>query len=229
MQDSYQNYINFISLVDQRRGIINRKYDLITKYDNFIKQRNLKIWAKYNKKKKFRWETAKDLPEIKEFQDRIKVISDRFFQYWNDKINHVDSVLNSLSGELEIAKKENPILYHTTYTTTYNSQGFGANKYSRNAAEMYLLKAKLYGIDGEIREVLEFKGEYQDYFRFEVWIKTDEIGTEILRRKEEPPIKEVFRFLLKNGTSPYVYYPFASDRNLIEELGLDWYGNDIIK
>ena len=137
MHDTYQSYINFITLVDQRRSIVSRKYDLITKYDNFIKKRNLKIWAKYNKKRKFKWETAKDLPEIKEFQDRIKVISDKFFKYWGDKIDQTDSVLNSLAKELEIAKTESDVLYHTTYTTTYGSQGYGAGKYARNAAECF--------------------------------------------------------------------------------------------
>ena len=92
---------------------------------------------------------------------------------------------------------------------------------------MFLLKAKFYGIDGEIRELLEFKVKDYDCFRYEVWIKTDEIGAEILRRKEAPPTKEIFRFLLKNGTNPYVYYGGYSSMGLIEKLGLDWFGNDL--
>ena len=107
-------------------------------------------------------------------------------------------------------------LFKTVSSSDYRSQGFGEHKYARSSAEDYLDKAKSYGLDACIREVLVCEGRDTCGYSFrvvdyEVWVATDEVGVEILGHK---PYKgtdvEWAKKCRDRGVNIRVYLPFLS-------------------
>ena len=107
-------------------------------------------------------------------------------------------------------------LFKTVDSGTYRSQGFGEHKYARAAAEDYLDKAKSYGLDAHLREVLVAEG--RDSFgwpwkavEYEVWVSTDEVGVEILGLKpDKETMEEWAKKCRERGVNMRVFMSFLS-------------------
>jgi len=150
------------------------------------------------------------------------------FLKWQEKAAALGEVQSEERKELEVRVKdvavvadipkfEGMTLFKSVSSDAYRSQGWGAHKYARSSAEEYQDKARSYGLDSHIREVLVCEGRdaYGWSFRvvdYEVWVATDEAGVEILGHK---PYKETIGEWAKKcqdrGVNIRVYLPFLDD------------------
>jgi len=118
--------------------------------------------------------------------------------------------------------------HHTSYASTYWTQGFGACKYARESAEDILNHAKDHGLRGEIRVVNSHivKSGYphlnlpnQHSADYEVWLNTSEGGFEILQKKKVSLLEWAIQ-CWRRGVNPKVYNPFLPDSIFDKSLSM---------
>jgi len=226
---------------EQGRGSLNLERVGMTEYEKMMDERNAlnerhraaedaikagfeaELAAAYKAKfpKRKRYSSALSFKNNPEEHNAI-------FLKWQEKASSVMEIHGKDRAELEVRVKavaavaeippfEGMTIFRTVSSSSYNSQGFGAHKYARAAAENCLDKAKSYGIDGHIREVLISEGRdtFGWSFRvvdYEVWVATDEAGVEILDRKPfKASLKEWNQKCRERGVNIRVFLPFMSD------------------
>ena len=110
---------------------------------------------------------------------------------------------------------------YVVWESTYQSQGFGAAKYARNAAESKADDYRFHGLTVDVREEKTEHGT-RDYA---VWVNADETTCEQVSRLDKPDLKEWVRLCWKRGVNPQVYCPFLPP-GFEERVGLDYFGNE---
>ena len=127
-------------------------------------------------------------------------------------------------------------LYTSPDSYMYSTQGYGAVKYAREAAERDADHARLQGLQAHVVCVKKKTHNGIDWHGrtysmpsagFRVWVSTDRIGCEILKRKPTD-LKEWLKSCWKRGVNPRVMNPFLP-HGIEEKLGLDYFGNDVRK
>lgn len=120
-------------------------------------------------------------------------------------------------------------LFTSVWSSTYNSQGFGALKYAKNNAEQYADLARYHDIACDVRLTNERSeptyGVHHGTYEVRVGVES-EIDLEILRRKPGPTLREWVRMCWQRGVNPRVYNPFLP-HGYEEQNGLDYHGNDL--
>lgn len=116
----------------------------------------------------------------------------------------------------------------------YYSQGFGAAKYAKNAAEYEADKFRALGIPVEV-EVREWSyndrqwgkstpGNINLHTTFTVMVGcSEDLAYMIMQRSVD--LRDMIQGYLKRGVNPRVYLPFLP-ADIEERLGLDAFGND---
>jgi hypothetical protein len=118
-------------------------------------------------------------------------------------------------------------LLATTYSGTYSSQGFGAMKYAHEAAERKAEDARGHGVGARVeKKARKAEGRWGiEHGEFLVWVDTDELGAEALRRKPGIPLREWVRRCWARGVNPRVMSPFLPV-GYEEKVGLDFFGGE---
>lgn len=181
----------------------------------------------YPKKRKFNYTLIKDNLEVKSRFEKDKSFLDgEFEKYWQAK-KIIEKNLFDLAQEIEINKTKEFILWKTVGDSDYATQGFGATHYAKGRANEYYDHAIFYGLECEVKRIEKDKDK--SYLNgFEVCIKTDSIGAQILDKKEGIDLKTWLKNCWRRGVNPRVLNPFLPD-GLEEKFGIDYFGGDIVK
>ena len=142
--------------------------------------------------------------------------------------------LSFLAAAAEVRPGITEFLLKTAFESTYRTQGWGAGAYAEGEAQMALLDAQSYGVQGKVAPIrhkfqrgsLDGRDGWTD---FEVRVTLESpLDCEILRRKPGAPLRDTVRMLLKAGRNPRVYMPFLPP-GYETRVGLDAWGNDASK
>lgn len=166
-------------------------------------------WAKKNPSKK------------EEYFTRAK----KWAGKWLDKIDDLEKELAEIAQETKIPKSKDFIFFKCCDPYIWSGQGYGANKYAKNYAEKEKSKAEHFGLEAEIRK--ESSKYNKDHILFNVYVKTSEIGLEILKRKYQN-FAEVIRGYYLRSANPRVDYPFLN-YGFEEMIGIDFFGKIVDK
>lgn len=194
--------------------------------ENLNKQLNERDWRKFFGKKKYDYSKLVEHPQVKPRIERWKSkVCLKWGDYWTAREKKAEINLLKLAENCEIPKSNDFIHVDTKESYSWSTQGYGAVRYAQGAAKLVVDKLAHYGIESEIRTVNEGShGQYAiQHADFQIWAKTTEIGWQIFKRKPDLSLKEIVRFMLKQGCNPFVSFPFLP-RDFLEKEGLDWFG-----
>lgn len=101
-------------------------------------------------------------------------------------------------------------LFDVKRSSTWGSQGFGACKYAKTAADRQVLKAKVNGLEARIEETdISYCRHYGvKSATYMVYIRGTQEDAIILKYKQGLGLVEEVRWMWKNGINPRVHYPF---------------------
>lgn len=110
---------------------------------------------------------------------------------------------------------------YEVWDATYQSQGFGAGTYARNAAELEVAdRLRLAGIPCEVVRSDEIKGYL---VRAAVWCDVD---VDLCRHLPAPSLRQQVALCWQRGVNPRVYDPFLP-HGYEQSVGLDYQGRDV--
>lgn len=128
----------------------------------------------------------------------------------------IEANLKEEAARAEIPPFEGLSLYRQVDSGCYRSMGWGEHQYARAEAEDHADKARAYGLEAHIREVLMVEGRSAtgETFRvidYQIWVSTTQAGVELLRRKPgRETMAEWVRKCDRRCVNPHVYMPFLS-------------------
>lgn len=205
-----------------------------------VLQRNVlgKLQTRYNKILETNWRKIKTNKRkkklnYKEAAELVPQIKDKYFKIANtlfDRRKKIEDLLYS-KAELEEIKINDHywLIYDSVSTSTYASQGFGAAKYSRESAEMIGLKLDYYRVPFRIVFEKGFRDSWGiEHGTFHIYAAVDEFMAFVLKYKAGPTLKEIVKNCWKRGVQPRVYFP-TLPYEYEQKMGLDYFGNEIIK
>lgn len=147
--------------------------------------------------------------------------------------------LATIAARLEVPKGSSWIPIGSSSESEYRSQGYGAEKYAKAAAESIADKARACGLEVRILQVEAHRyterhwrtganmGERISY-RFEVEALATTLGAQILEYKPQIPLREAVRLAWARGTNPRVAMPFLP-YEFESENGLDHFGGYVAR
>lgn len=211
----------------QEREAIITEYDaarLAEARTHFPRRKDpVAAWVKADREGAERW--------AEPWRARGKDAADR----WRAEVDALEAALTSFAPAAEIHPGE-PRLFDTIWTTTYSSQGFGAEGYARGAAEGRADVARHAGVGAEVRRVerdVPASNLLRTFLRtsklvdYEVWVSvSSDVDMEILRRRPGPTMREWVRLCWKRGVNPRVLNPFLP-HGYEERAGLDYHGGEV--
>ena len=119
--------------------------------------------------------------------------------------------MDTLAQGIPVPVTEDFTIFQIVYESSYQSQGFGANKYARSNAEMDAETAIMHGIEAKV-EPFENPVPLQDkiYYQkgYKVLAKTTETGWDIINRKKSMSIKDYVESCRKKSINPRVMIPW---------------------
>jgi len=186
---------------------------------------DLKVfWKPRFPRKKFDLSKVAGHPDFAAFHEPYKVEAEAMIDARNAEIGRFKTELRALAAVTDIPASPEMIRGYFVHGSKHHTQGYGAMKYARGDALDFAAKAEHYGVKAEVRPVGEPEHScgctYQD---FETVVATNELGVEVLRYREEVPLKEWLAGCWKRGTNPRVYNPFLP-HGLEEKLGVNFFG-----
>jgi len=196
-------------------------------WGNAFKRECEKAYKKAFPRRKFTMPKSRDQnPEVHtEIYDRWQALATALYEKQDARIEKLKTTISEMALALKAPVTEELSFFRSSDTYAYNSQGWGASKYARNAAEAILDRVRAMGHEGEIREVnhKNKKGEVYNT-AYQVWINTTSLGVILL--KEQPfdvDLVEWVRKCWKRGVNPRVYNPFLPV-GFEEKHGLNYFG-----
>jgi len=140
-----------------------------------------------------------------------------------EELKVIGEKLNELAKTAEIPVFDGMSIYDNVSSSSYSSMGWGNKKYALFHAKEWEDHAKSYGLNTYIEERLICSGSDSFGYPYSVidyvvWVSTDDIGVEILKRKpEKGTMVEWIRKCDAACVSPKVFCPFM-DYGYIEKL-----------
>lgn len=181
-------------------------------------------WRAENKRKVYTWDKATRAPWFAEMRSEAVTAYDAALEQHDHDIERLDGELAILAADLEIRSTDTVVKWDFCYEGQYSSQGYGAASYAQNSLKLKGLKAALYGLEYEVREITATEPGLGRTFA--LYVKTDEEGIAILEEKEEPSARDVVMHCWKNGANPRVFFPMLP-HGFEEANGIDFHGNDL--
>lgn len=132
-----------------------------------------------------------------------------------------DAALDVLAQDAEVAPGD-PLCVDAVWTASYSSQGFGASRYARGAADDLASGYRALGVPVEVRRVVHGSSVES----WEVWANVASMVDREIVRRRKVSLRDWMRDCLRRGQNPRVYNPFLP-HGLEHKLGLDYYGNDL--
>lgn len=151
-------------------------------------------------------------------------------KYRRAEIDRVEELLNQTADSIPLTPDPTvPWIKRdvdTVWSSTYSTQGFGAQSYARSDAEMRAHHYVQSGLPAEVRMRMERDDHPGDTFwarsdltRYEVWVQASEEDAEIARYKSGLSLKEWMQWCWDHNTNPRVVRPFLP-HGLEEQLGV---------
>jgi len=181
---------------------------------------------KFPRRKNFDYKLIADLPETAAMFAPWKEKADAITAVHKEAETKFEEELNRLA--LEESVPATPIMGQvTSYSaSTYNSQGWGANRYAEMGAESAADTARFHGLQAEVMIIGTWKGhDGMAMNTYGVFVNTTEIGWEMVKLKPGPTLREWLKMCWKRGVNPRVYNPYLP-AGLEDKLGIDYFGND---
>jgi hypothetical protein len=89
--------------------------------------------------------------------------------------------------------------------STFSSQGWGADTYAKNAANLHADKAEFYGIKSRV----DFKNQGDGLHLYVVMVSVnDQVDIDIILKKPSVPLKDFVQSCYNRGVNPRVYQPY---------------------
>jgi len=178
-------------------------------------------WKRKFPKRKFSMRISADKvkgnqPEHGEIYNRWMEKFDERYKGFKIELAVIEKQIKEESQSTDIPVSEVMVLFHTTPSDNYRSQGFGMNKYAEADAQEYMDKAVSYGLKAEMRKVKTYEGRDSFghtfvYYDYQVWVSTTEIGVTILSWKDDKgTMVDWIRKCDERGVSPRVMFPFMT-------------------
>ena len=180
----------------------------------------VKIKSLYPRKRKFDASILTN-EQRKEVDDSLQIEKWRKNnQRLLNKVRTLKDEIKDLATQAKIKLSDTMHKVHSVYHSTYSSQP-GYHKYAHASAKLWMLDREKLGIKFELRSTDN---------GFEVWagVKDDVDITILTEMVGLMTIKEWVKSCWKMGTNPSVLCPFLP-AGLEENLGIDYFGNDIKK
>lgn len=145
-----------------------------------------------------------------------------------------DDELCRLAQIVDVRAGEEPREVRRVWTTTYASQGFGAESYARSSAEGALDAARSLGVRCDVLRVpdLDERGREKRTGQWaqawptyvaRAWV-AEELDVEVLRRRAVS-LRETVRLMWARGSNPRVFIP-GLPHGYEERAGLDHFGGE---
>jgi len=225
-------YQDFERLFNLKEKLSNRFFEIAPEMeDRLDNELKLAYFVKFPRRRK--WDRNKSLTENTDQHNEIftkwQKRADRIWNNYKLRRDEIEAELVEIAQTLPIIPSENVwTRFYITGTWNYSSQGYGAYSYAKGAAENKSLEVTANGLDFHI--AINEKGLIGHYgirsADFTVWVNTDQIGMEILKRKPSISLRDWVKNCWKSGKNPRVYNPFLPE-GLEAKLGIDFFGNDI--
>ena len=188
------------------------------------------LYAKRFPRRKLLWYRIQtDLPEYAAIEEKHQANA---IAYLSALREQQKALLMALQGEAEalpVPRAEGWLELQVVSGGSYHTQGFGANKYARDAAEGVADKARNHGLEAEVQVIGGSTSGGRSSYGYEdygVYAKTTEFGKVVLGYKTELPLREQVKRCLQRGANPFTYMPFLP-QDYLEKVGLDAWGNEV--
>ena len=133
-------------------------------------------------------------------------------------------IQRKLAAVAEVLQSEHWIYVAQTWVSTYQSQGFGAATYARNAAEGRADHFRHYGVEVDVVYVPGGPEVIEGYM---VVAKLDsQVDVAIINARPGATFREQIKIALKRGVNIRVLNPYLP-YGIEAKLGLDAFGNDL--
>lgn len=195
-----------------------------------VKQETASAWKALRREAE-----AGNFPELEEIRADYEALARELFGKVNEARDACQEELACIADRLDVPKGARWIRIGAADESTYSSQGYGAAKYAQSAAEEIADKARLYGLEVEIRKVEAFRWEERHWrgwsqgtrisYRYEVHARTTPTGAEILAYKQGPTLRERVRACWARKVNPRVTMWWL-DPDFEEREGLDFFGGE---
>lgn len=174
------------------------------------------------------WEVRNKYPEIyKAEYDRVLPVYTVAETRRQNTIKSIENQLNEAADSTPIDITDTEIVAHRGTSGDYMSQGFGATKYARAAAQRKVDELEAAGVPCRIEEKNESRlKDGVDWREIYVYAKTNGVGLDIVSRRKPMDLVERVRLYWKRGVNPRVDMPFL-DHGFEEKNGLDYFGNKV--
>lgn len=203
-----------VLIVKQKNCRLKRPHPLMTAYDNELKALFKKTFPR---KKKFD-ASLLDKAQVEAILAKYKPLADAIMERIRVTSEKLEKRLTELAQDIPVAPMgDSWSVYESIYKGAYRSQGFGAEKYLQQSAELAAMTPAAYGIP--------FKFEDNGGSR-NVLVNLDEVHCEVLQRKPGPSLAEIVRTCWARGVNPRVYYPFLP-HDFEERNGFDYFGKQL--
>ncbi len=187
------------------------------------------LWKQTHKRKKFNPDLAASLPGYTE----LSVLHLGQFNQKSSELKAASEANNTLTTSLATAVPVEALasgraVYYQTLSSSYSTQGMGADKYARGMAQLQHKILLSLGMGGDLEDILrgDDKGQ-QRFVGVNVIAHTDEIGVEALQHKTTSfSFREQIKFLWSVGCNPRVFYPFLP-HGFEESNGFDAFGREV--
>jgi hypothetical protein len=207
-------------------ALMRRKRDLMRRMEDAYRDELHRAYkTRFPKRKKPDMEKlGKAIPEeVERIKDRWMPRAERVSRYAVAREERFKRVLRRLARDVPVSAGDAPLHFETVWRSTYSTQGWGADRYARNAAQAYVDKAVQHGLRAEVERV-----EDEGSVRYEVYAWVVRNDLDLLRHKPEVPLRDWLKACWKRGVNPRVYCPFLP-HGLEEKLGVDYHGNDVLR
>jgi hypothetical protein len=184
----------------------------IRQFDERFNQELTDIFKqKFPKKKKIDLNLL-DTETIEPVKERYQSIVVAAYKSKIKQIDLLRKLLNQVAETTLVgSSKDNEMhMVKSSSASTYSSQGWGANRYAKNAlnSDYEMLKRCNYTV--EIRQSLAWDDPKCDWYNYQLWANLEDWQFDCLLRQESLDELELAISLCEKGLNPAVYNPWIS-------------------
>ena len=199
-------------------------------HNTAFREEALSLYAKRFPRRKMLWYRIQtDLPEYEAVEEKHQAAAVAYVSALREQQTALREALQSEAEALPVPRAVDWLELQVVSGGSYHTQGFGANKYARDAAEGVADKARSHGLEVELRVVGASPSSAQPsngYETYCVYARTSEFGKTLLGFKTELPLRERIKRCLQRGANPFAYAPYLPS-DYLEKVGLDAWGNEV--
>ena len=225
----------FTDLYNRLLILRERRTNVYTKYEADFAQRlrqYKKPWQKIESDLDVRVKGASlDLWELDCIRRPLFKAAQEELRFLRSEINAIEHDMNQIAKTLLPVPGTKWLRLKTVHGSTYRSQGYGANAYAKNAAEIIameagaVVEAKVVTIPTERPKFPSYHYVHTDNYEVQVLVDS-EVDLELVRRRPPMGLRDWMKACWSKGMNPRVYNPFLP-HGLEQKYGIDYQGRDV--